>query len=125
MPHASAKVVDKTGRIVPIGHRGELCIAGYQLSKGYWNNAFKTRETFVTDDAGVTWLKTGDEALFAEQGYCTITGRLKDIIIRGMKLPSRSRLTASGADSIQAAKTSTPLRSKNGLLHTRLSRLPP
>jgi long-subunit acyl-CoA synthetase (AMP-forming) len=83
MPHARAKIVDKSGHIVPVGQRGELCIAGYQLSKGYWNNDEKTRETFVTDEAGVTWLKTGDEALFTEQGYCTITGRFKDIIIRG------------------------------------------
>ncbi|RMJ28843.1 long-chain-fatty-acid-CoA ligase [Aspergillus sp. HF37] len=83
MPHARAKIVDKSGHIVPVGQRGELCIAGYQLSRGYWNNDEKTRETFVTDEAGVTWLKTGDEALFTEQGYCTITGRFKDIIIRG------------------------------------------
>ncbi|RJE23324.1 long-chain-fatty-acid-CoA ligase [Aspergillus sclerotialis] len=83
MPHARAKIVDKSGRIVPVGQRGELCMAGYQLSKGYWNNEEKTRETFVTDEEGTTWLKTGDEAMINEQGYCTITGRFKDIIIRG------------------------------------------
>lgn len=83
MPHARAKIVDKDNRIVPVGQRGELCIAGYQLSKGYWNNLPKTRETFVADEDGVVWLKTGDEALFNDQGYCTITGRFKDIIIRG------------------------------------------
>lgn len=83
LPHARAKIVDAKGNIVPIGHRGELCMAGYQLTKGYWNNPSKTAETLVTDEEGTVWLKTGDEASFNEQGYCTITGRFKDIIIRG------------------------------------------
>lgn len=91
MPHARAKIVDAQGRIVPVGERGELCIAGYQLTKGYWNNPEKTAETFTTDEAGTTWLKTGDEALFDPQGRCTITGRFKDIIIRG-KQPSSLKL---------------------------------
>ncbi|EAW07130.1 putative long-chain-fatty-acid-CoA ligase [Aspergillus clavatus NRRL 1] len=83
MPHARAKIIDAKGNIVPVGKRGELCIAGYQLTKGYWNNPTKTAEVLITDADGTTWLKTGDEALFDEQGYCTITGRFKDIIIRG------------------------------------------
>ena len=83
MPHAQAKIVDREGNIVPIGTRGELCIAGYQLQAGYWNNSEKTNETMVRDAAGVLWLHTGDEAVFDEQGYCSITGRFKDIIIRG------------------------------------------
>ncbi|KAJ5676467.1 AMP-dependent synthetase/ligase [Penicillium maclennaniae] len=83
LPHARAKIVDANGNIVPIGQRGELCIAGYQLTKGYWHNPEKTAETLVTDSHGITWLKTGDEASFDEYGYCSITGRFKDIIIRG------------------------------------------
>ncbi|KDE85286.1 acyl-CoA synthetases /AMP-acid ligases II [Aspergillus oryzae 100-8] len=82
MPHAKAKIIDAEGRIVPVGQRGELCIAGYQLTKGYWNNPDKTAETLTTDADGTTWLKTGDEAIFDPQGRCTITGRFKDIIIR-------------------------------------------
>ncbi|KAF4547830.1 AMP-binding enzyme-like protein 19 [Elsinoe fawcettii] len=83
LPHAHAKIIDRSGAIVPIGTRGELCIAGYQLQKGYYNNPEKTAEAMVRDSAGVLWLKTGDEAAFDEHGYCTITGRFKDIIIRG------------------------------------------
>ncbi|KAK4061629.1 uncharacterized protein Triagg1_10258 [Trichoderma aggressivum f. europaeum] len=83
MPHAQAKIVDRDGNIVPIGARGELCIAGYQLQAGYWNNSEKTNETMARDAAGVLWLHTGDEAVFDEEGYCSITGRFKDIIIRG------------------------------------------
>ncbi|KFA45461.1 hypothetical protein S40293_10181 [Stachybotrys chartarum IBT 40293] len=83
MPHAHAKIVDREGNIVPIGVRGELCIAGYQLQAGYWNNSEKTAEVMVKDASGLTWLHTGDEAMFDESGYCSITGRFKDIIIRG------------------------------------------
>lgn len=98
MPHARAKIVDANGNIVPIGQRGELCIAGYQLTKGYWHNPEKTAETLVTDSNGVTWLKTGDEASFNEYGYCSITGRFKDIIIRG-QLTSLAPPSASLTDS--------------------------
>lgn len=83
MPHAQAKIVDHDGNTVPVGSRGELCMAGYQLQAGYWNNSEKTNETMVRDAAGVLWLHTGDEAVFDENGYCSITGRFKDIIIRG------------------------------------------
>ncbi|KAH8201501.1 hypothetical protein TruAng_004349 [Truncatella angustata] len=83
MPHAHAKIVDHEGNIVPIGSRGELCIAGYQLQAGYWNNSEKTSEVMIHDEAGILWLHTGDEAVFDEDGYCSITGRFKDIIIRG------------------------------------------
>ncbi|KAK8123908.1 Acyl-CoA ligase sidI [Apiospora kogelbergensis] len=83
MPHARAKIVDHDGRVVPLGVRGELCISGYQLQAGYWNNSDKTSEVMVRDEAGTLWLHTGDEAVFDDQGYCTITGRFKDIIIRG------------------------------------------
>ena len=83
MPHAKAKIVDASGSIVPVGQRGELCIAGYQLTRGYWNNPAKTAETLVTGEDGTVWLKTGDEAVFTPEGRCSITGRFKDIIIRG------------------------------------------
>lgn len=85
MPHAQAKIVDRDGNMVPVGTRGELCIAGYQLQAGYWNNSEKTNEVMRRDSAGMLWLHTGDEAVFDEDGYCTITGRFKDIIIRGRR----------------------------------------
>ena len=83
MPHAEAKIVNRDGEIVPVGTRGELCIAGYQLQAGYWNNHDKTNEVMKRDASGVLWLHTGDEAVFSENGYCTITGRFKEIIVRG------------------------------------------
>ena len=83
MPHAHAKIVDVHGKVVPIGEKGELCIAGYQLQKGYWKNPEKTSEVMIRDVDGILWLHTGDEAVFNEDKTCTITGRFKDIIIRG------------------------------------------
>lgn len=83
MPYAHAKVIDREGRTLSIGQRGELCIAGYQLQRGYWKNAEKTDEAMVRDDSGVLWLKTGDEAIINKDKTCTITGRFKDIIIHG------------------------------------------
>ncbi|KAK0750093.1 long-chain fatty-acid-CoA ligase-like protein [Schizothecium vesticola] len=83
MPHARAKIVDRDGRTVAWGERGELCIGGYQLQAGYWNNSERTAEVMARDEDGVVWLSTGDEAMFEEGGYCVITGRFKDIIIRG------------------------------------------
>lgn len=89
MPHAHAKIVDRDGEVVPVGERGELLMGGYQLQAGYWNNSEKTAEVMTRDENGILWLHTGDEAVFNDQGYCSITGRFKDIIIRG-KLSSLS-----------------------------------
>lgn len=83
LPHARVKIVDHSDRVVPIGVRGELCVAGYQVCRGYWENPEKTAELLVRDDQGELWLHTGDEAVLDVDGYCTITGRFKDIIIRG------------------------------------------
>lgn len=84
MPHASAKIIDpRTGRTVRIGERGELCMSGYQVHSGYWKNPQKTADALLRDEDGTIWLRTGDEAVFDAHGYCSITGRFKDIIIRG------------------------------------------
>jgi acyl-CoA synthetase (AMP-forming)/AMP-acid ligase II len=83
LPHLHAKIVDKNGEIVPMGQRGELCIAGYSLCKGYWQDEERTNEVMRVDGEGIRWLHTGDEAEFDGKGYAIITGRFKDIIIRG------------------------------------------
>jgi fatty-acyl-CoA synthase len=78
-PHVQAKVVDADGRCVPRGVQGELHTRGYSVMRGYWGEPEKTRE--VLDDAG--WMHTGDLGVIDEDGYCNITGRLKDLVIRG------------------------------------------
>jgi fatty-acyl-CoA synthase len=78
-PHVQVKVVDPQGRCVPRGVQGEIHTRGYSVMKGYWDDAEKTRD--VLDDAG--WMHTGDLGVIDAQGYGNVTGRLKDMVIRG------------------------------------------
>ena len=78
--HTEIKIVDPaTGKVVPVGIQGELCCRGYLVMQGYHNKPRETAETI--DERG--WLHTGDLATMDENGYCRITGRIKDMIIRG------------------------------------------
>lgn len=113
LPHTSAKVIDTAGNIVPIGVRGELCVAGYLLQKGYWKNAAKKNEVMIRDEHGTLWMHTGDEAAFDEEGYCRITGRIKDMIIRGAY--TVESVFYYVLTDTQAVKTSSPWRSKTVL----------
>jgi fatty-acyl-CoA synthase len=80
LPHTEVKIINpENGRIVSLGEQGELCCRGYQVMRGYYNNPKATEETI--DGAG--WLKTGDLAVMCEDGVFKITGRIKDMIIRG------------------------------------------
>ncbi|NUS92774.1 MAG: AMP-binding protein, partial [Nocardia sp.] len=79
-PHLEIKVVDpETGSTVPRGVPGELCTRGYSVMLGYWEQPDKTAE--VIDRA--RWMHTGDLAVMDDEGYVTITGRIKDMVIRG------------------------------------------
>ncbi|WP_263250761.1 AMP-binding protein [Saccharopolyspora rosea] len=79
-PHLEVKVVDpETGRPVPRGTPGELCTRGYSVMLGYWQQPDKTAE--VIDEA--RWMHTGDLAVMDPDGYVSITGRIKDMVIRG------------------------------------------
>ncbi|KAE8149857.1 acetyl-CoA synthetase-like protein [Aspergillus avenaceus] len=83
MPHTRAKVLDKRGRIAPRGQKGELYVSGHGLQKGYYKDEAKTSEAMNSDDAGVQWMGTGDEAIIDGQDLCRVVGRTKDVIIRG------------------------------------------
>lgn len=79
-PHLEIKVIDPgSGVTVPRGTPGELCTRGYSVMLGYWNEPEKTAEAI---DAG-RWMHTGDLAVMDEDGYVSITGRIKDMVIRG------------------------------------------
>jgi fatty-acyl-CoA synthase len=79
-PHVECKVVDPdTGAVVPRGVPGELCTRGYSVMLGYWNNGEATRAAI--DTAG--WMHTGDLAVMRDDGNVNISGRIKDMIIRG------------------------------------------
>ncbi|MFF3728263.1 AMP-binding protein [Streptomyces erythrochromogenes] len=79
-PHLEVKVVDpQTGRTVPRGEPGELCTRGYSVMLGYWEEPERTAEAV---DAA-RWMHTGDLAVMDDDGYLSITGRIKDMVIRG------------------------------------------
>ena len=80
LPNVEVKIVDPiTGDEVPNGVQGELCTRGYHVMKGYYKNPEGTANVIDKDK----WLHTGDLAIMDENGYCKITGRIKDMIIRG------------------------------------------
>ncbi|MGO4714294.1 AMP-binding protein [Bradyrhizobium sp. 2TAF24] len=78
LPRLEAKVVDAEGQIVPRGTTGELCVRGYSVMQGYWEDPARTAE--VVHDG---WMHTGDLAIIDDDGYCNIVGRAKDMLIRG------------------------------------------
>jgi fatty-acyl-CoA synthase len=80
MPHTELKIVDPaTGEIVPRGVPGEICARGYMIMAGYYKN--KEATSLAIDANG--WLHTGDLGTMDNDNYCKITGRIKDIVIRG------------------------------------------
>lgn len=79
-PHVEIKIVDpETGEIVERGTPGEFCTRGYSVMLGYWREDEKTAQAIDADG----WMHTGDLAVMRPDGYCTIVGRIKDVVIRG------------------------------------------
>jgi fatty-acyl-CoA synthase len=78
-PHVEVRIVDETGATVPVGEQGELLTRGYSVMKGYWEDPAQTAAAIDADG----WMHTGDLARIDAEGYCNITGRVKDMICRG------------------------------------------
>ena len=80
LPHQEVKVVSiDSGRTLPLGDTGEICFRGYHVMPGYYGDPEATAKTI--DDRG--WLHSGDLGSMDAEGYVRITGRLKEMIIRG------------------------------------------
>ena len=80
LPHVEGKVVEPgTDTLVPIGRQGELCVRGYLVMLGYWENPEATAKAIDADG----WMHTGDLAILREDGHIAIVGRIKDMVIRG------------------------------------------
>ena len=80
LPHQEVKIVStETGQTVPLGQVGEICFRGYHIMRGYYRQPEKTAEAI--DATG--WLRSGDLGSMDANGYVKITGRLKEMIIRG------------------------------------------
>ena len=78
-PHLEVKIIDEEGAIVPAGQPGDICTRGYAVMKGYWDDPGRTAETVDSDG----WLHSGDLGVMDGEGYVSVVGRLKDMIIRG------------------------------------------
>jgi long-chain acyl-CoA synthetase len=83
LPDTDMKIVDiETGtRELPVGEAGELCVAGPQVMKGYWQRPDDSARVLKPDASGRVWFHTGDVACMDEDGYTTIVQRKKDMII--------------------------------------------
>ncbi|MGI9525243.1 MAG: AMP-binding protein [Hyphomicrobiaceae bacterium] len=80
LPHLECKIVERdTGQTVPRGVTGEYCLRGYSVMSGYWDNPKATAAAI--DSHG--WMHSGDLAIMRHDGYVSVVGRAKDIIIRG------------------------------------------
>lgn len=78
-PHVEVKIVDEGGATVPVGDQGELLTRGYSVMLGYWEEPEKTADAIDAEG----WMHTGDLATLDAEGFCKITGRVKDMIVRG------------------------------------------
>jgi fatty-acyl-CoA synthase len=79
-PHLESKIIHpESGAVVPVGTVGEMCVRGYSLMQGYWEDPEKTAQTIDSDG----WIYSGDLAIMDEEGSVSITGRIKDMVIRG------------------------------------------
>ncbi|ORX34772.1 hypothetical protein BD324DRAFT_604289 [Kockovaella imperatae] len=85
MPHTKVKIVSPVDRnkILPRGEKGEFAASGYLVMAGYYNDPERTAESRIADADGTVWMYSGDEAEMDADGYVSITGRIKDLIIRG------------------------------------------
>ncbi|KZZ46664.1 MAG: long-chain fatty acid--CoA ligase [Saccharospirillaceae bacterium] len=78
VPGTALKCIDDNGNEVAPGERGELCVNGPQVMKGYWNRPEATADSFTADGQ---WLRTGDVAVIDDDGFVKIVDRIKDMIL--------------------------------------------
>lgn len=79
LPHLEVKIIDEFGDVVERGMPGELCTRGYSVMAGYWGEPEHTAAVLDSDG----WMHSGDLATLDDDGYCSIVGRIKDMVIRG------------------------------------------
>jgi len=76
VPNTQVKVIDEEGNDLPLGEKGELCVKGPQVMKGYWNRPDETEKVFIGE-----WFKTGDIAVIDGDGFIKIVDRKKEMIL--------------------------------------------
>jgi malonyl-CoA/methylmalonyl-CoA synthetase len=83
LPGVGVRINDEQGRAVPTGEIGAIEVCGPNIFQGYWRMPEKTREEVSVDADGTRWFKTGDVGRFDADGYLSIVGRSKDLVITG------------------------------------------
>ena len=78
MPGLEAKIIDSEGNQVEVGKPGEVTVTGWSVMLGYWGDETATKNSIVDG-----WMRSGDMGVLDKDGYLSIVGRLKDMIIRG------------------------------------------
>ncbi len=78
-PHVECCIRNSQGNIVEVGESGELCTRGYSVMMGYWEDRVRTDESIDAEG----WMHSGDLAVFDDEGFCNVVGRVKDMVIRG------------------------------------------
>jgi fatty-acyl-CoA synthase len=78
LAHVEVDIRDETGRALPAGDSGEICLRGPKITRGYWKDPEKTRASFFDD-----WFRTGDIGHMDDEGFLYLTDRKKDMIISG------------------------------------------
>ncbi len=76
LPNTEFKIIDDEGNTLPAGSRGEICIKGPQVMKGYWNRPKETEEVMLGE-----WFKSGDIGIMDEDGFVQIVDRKKEMIL--------------------------------------------
>jgi fatty-acyl-CoA synthase len=79
VPRVEIKITNENNQVMPTGEKGEICVRGYSVMQGYWNDEERTRETIDI----ANWLHSGDLGVMDEHGYVQVVGRIKDMVIRG------------------------------------------
>lgn len=106
--HYEIRIRSLDGEFMPAGQRGEIVVRGEGIIEGYENNPEANAQAFVDG-----WYRTGDEGFFDDEGYLTLTGRIKDVINRGGEKVSPSEVDAVLAehpDIVEAATFAIPHR---------------
>lgn len=89
LPHVEIRIADDQGRWLPAGQKGEICVRGPKVTKGYWNAPEKTAEAFFGD-----WLRSGDVGYLDDEGFLFVTDRTKDMILTGAENVASSEVEA-------------------------------
>ncbi|MDM9558452.1 AMP-binding protein [Bordetella petrii] len=99
LPHVEIRIADGEGRWLPANQKGEICMRGPKVTRGYWNAPEKTAEAFYGN-----WLRSGDVGYLDDEGFLYVTDRTKDMILTGAENVASSEVEAALYELPQVAE---------------------